>query len=209
MAWQRDGVGRGQESVTLIAYDADGMAEAVGSFYEAVAGIDPLTPWQMPAAHSVSPATAAPGLLPELKTVWQVVLPDRVDALKATGGKVTALTHDNSLTVIDADGRIADRKAIAAAERQQAIEALRPDPQNASRDLPKDKLPADRVVKHLATRPPLTAVAFWGGTLMLFDKDASPVARQQMPQDITGLTWLGDRLVVGLADGRLVALARE
>ena len=42
-AWQRDGVGAGQESITLIAHDAEGMAEAVGSFYEAVAGIDPLT----------------------------------------------------------------------------------------------------------------------------------------------------------------------
>src|SRR5206468_12576031 len=48
LAWQRDGVGRLQESVTLIAYDEEGMAEAVGSFYEAVAGLDPLTKWTLP-----------------------------------------------------------------------------------------------------------------------------------------------------------------
>ena len=107
---------------------------------------------------------------------------------------------------IDAKGRVTERKAIPRAERQQTLDSLRPDPRNASRDLPKDKLPADRIVKLLATRAPTTAVGFWGGTLMLFDKDASPIARQQMPQDITALTWLDDRLVVGLADGRLVAL---
>ena len=48
VAWQRDGVGHGQESVTLIAHDADGLSEAVGTFYEAVAGLDPLTKWALP-----------------------------------------------------------------------------------------------------------------------------------------------------------------
>ena len=35
LAWQRDAIGANQESVALIAYDVDGMSEAVGSFYEA------------------------------------------------------------------------------------------------------------------------------------------------------------------------------
>lgn len=37
LAWQRDGIGRNQESITLIAYDEQGMHEAVGTCYEAKA----------------------------------------------------------------------------------------------------------------------------------------------------------------------------
>ena len=40
------------------------MAEAVGSFYEAVAGIDPLTKWTLPTADTLQPAKTAPGLAP-------------------------------------------------------------------------------------------------------------------------------------------------
>jgi hypothetical protein len=54
LAWQRDGIGKGQESVTVIGYDAAGISEAVGSLYEAVAGLDPLTPWTLPVANSVT-----------------------------------------------------------------------------------------------------------------------------------------------------------
>ena len=54
VAWQRDMLGKGQESVAVIAHDAEGLSEAVGSFYEAVAGMDPLTPWILPTASSVS-----------------------------------------------------------------------------------------------------------------------------------------------------------
>jgi hypothetical protein len=54
VAWQRDMLGKGQESVTVIAHDAEGLSEAVGSFYEAVAGMDPLTPWILPTASSVA-----------------------------------------------------------------------------------------------------------------------------------------------------------
>ncbi|HEY8667831.1 MAG TPA: hypothetical protein VIL86_14280, partial [Tepidisphaeraceae bacterium] len=42
LAWQRDGVGREQESVSLIADDEAGMNEAVGSLYEIAVGMDPL-----------------------------------------------------------------------------------------------------------------------------------------------------------------------
>jgi hypothetical protein len=48
VAWQRDALGAGQESVTLIAYDAAGISEAIGSFYEAVAGIQPLIELDLP-----------------------------------------------------------------------------------------------------------------------------------------------------------------
>ncbi|MFM8634338.1 MAG: hypothetical protein ACKOEX_05945 [Planctomycetia bacterium] len=54
VAWQRDMIGKGQESVALMADDAEGMGEAVGAFYEAVAGLEPLTPWVLPAKSSVA-----------------------------------------------------------------------------------------------------------------------------------------------------------
>ena len=52
LAWQRDGIGKGQESITAIAYDEAGMSEAIGSLYEAAAGLEPLTPWMLPVAES-------------------------------------------------------------------------------------------------------------------------------------------------------------
>ncbi len=57
VAWQRDGIGPAQESVTLIAHDPAGINEAVGSFYEAAAGMQPLTRWTLPDTASVTPAT--------------------------------------------------------------------------------------------------------------------------------------------------------
>ncbi|HUT35365.1 MAG TPA: hypothetical protein VNE39_17895 [Planctomycetota bacterium] len=209
IAWQRDIIGHGQESIALIAYDAAGMAEAVGTLYEMVAGIQPLTPWRMPVTHSVAAATTAPGLLPALKTAWVAVLPDRVDAMKADGKQLRVLTHDDSLSVVGADGKVSSQKPVAPDQREKAAAELRPDPQNASRDLPKENLPQDRIVKLMATRPPVTAVAFWGGTLILYDAVGAPTSRQQMPQDITALAWLGDTLAVGLADGRVVALSTK
>src|SRR5690606_22940673 len=99
-AWQRDGVGAGQESITLIAHDAEGMAEAVGSFYEAVAGIDPLTRYALPATDELSPAKSAK--VAPLATVETIgVMPDRVDGLKVDGGKMTALSHDGTLVTAD------------------------------------------------------------------------------------------------------------
>ncbi len=209
IAWQRDIIGHGQESITLIAHDAEGMAEAIGTLYEMVAGIQALTPWRMPAAHSIAPATSAPGLLPTLKTAWVAILPDRVDAMKALTKTIRVLTHDESLSNLSADGKLLSQTAVAPGEREKVAAELRPDPQNASRDLPKENLPRDRIVKLMATKPPITAVAFWGGTLITYDATGAPKSRQQMPQDITALAWLGDTLVVGLADGRVVALSTK
>src|SRR5262249_47774532 len=77
LAWQRDGVGYGLESITLIAYDAEGMAEAVGSLYEAASGLRPLTRWKLPEANAVKAANKAPAQTPEPKVAWRALLPDR------------------------------------------------------------------------------------------------------------------------------------
>ena len=56
IAWQREAIGPRQESVTLIANDAAGMNEAVGTFYEAAAGIQPLTRLTLPDEAVITPA---------------------------------------------------------------------------------------------------------------------------------------------------------
>ena len=78
--------GRGQESVTLIAYDEAGMQEAVGSFYEAVAGMEPLTRWEWPQRDTFAPATVPVGVTPAAKIAWTATLPDRVLAIQPSGG---------------------------------------------------------------------------------------------------------------------------
>jgi hypothetical protein len=117
LAWQRDGVGYGQESVTLIAYDAKGMGEAVGTLYEAVAGLRPLTRWKLPAANSVTAATKALAKPTEPKASWQVLLPDRAVAIKPlSGGNVVVLTQDGSLTALTQDGKVAWKKVVTGGE---------------------------------------------------------------------------------------------
>jgi hypothetical protein len=209
LAWQRDIIGLGQESVTVIAYDAVGMGEAVGSLYEAVAGIQPLTPWRMPTTHTVAAATTAPGLLPSLNTAWEVILPDRVDVMKAADNRVSVLTHDASLIVLAPDGKIASQRALSDAEQAHFDIELRVAPDPAAEAMAKKAAPADRIVKHVAGREGQIAVGYWGGTLQVLDGTGAPRSRQQMPQDICGLAWLGDRLLVGLADGRVVAIATK
>jgi len=107
IAWQRDGIAREQESVALIAYDADGMAEAVGSLYEMATGMEPLTPWRLPSRSSVVAASKAPAAPPPTEAAWQVELPDRVAAVKSTGRAAIVLALDGTLASVDAKGKIA------------------------------------------------------------------------------------------------------
>ena len=64
-----------------------------------------------------------------------------------------------------------------------------------------------KIVKTLAANGERLAVAYWGGTLRLLDRDGKFLRERLFPQDITALTWLGHRLIVGLADGSVLALS--
>jgi hypothetical protein len=117
LAWQRDGVGHDRESATLIAYDEKGMGEAVGSLYEAVAGLDPLTPWQPARKNKIVAATKAPTSEPKFHLVWKKVLPDRaVDIRTLPGGQTAVLTEDGTLSVVDAQGKLVWAKEIKGGE---------------------------------------------------------------------------------------------
>jgi outer membrane protein assembly factor BamB len=106
IAWQLYGIGHGQESVTLIAYDAAGMGEAIGTLYEIAAGLTPLTPWTLPVEAPLAAATKAPAHAPAMKAAWEVALPDRAAAVRPLpDGKVVVLSQDGSLTALDPQGK--------------------------------------------------------------------------------------------------------
>jgi hypothetical protein len=205
IAWQRDGVGRGQESITLIAYDVAGMSEAVGSFFEAVAGIDPLTKWTLPQTDSLTPATTAPGLVHAATVAWSVLLPDRVLGLKAAGAGLNALSHDGSLTTISAEGKASASKALGHGQLAQAQKDMAPAADSAAAAALAKQARPDRMAKLSVSSGGKVAVAYWGGTLRVVDGDRV-VSEQNLPQDVTALAWLGDKVVAGLADGRVLAL---
>lgn len=199
LAWQLDILGRGVESVCLIADDAAGMAEAVGSFYEAAAGMNPLTPFVLPVTATVVPAAKA-DLRPAAAAAWTVSLADRAVSLKVDGDAVTVFTWDGSSTAISAAGKASAArtvKELPVAEKPNLdVKALAP-----------DRLVADRAVKTVvAGSNGLTAVGYWGGTLQVFDAEGSVRAQQLLPQDICALAWAGDKLIAALADGRIMAL---
>jgi hypothetical protein len=205
VAWQRDAVGHGQESITLIAYDRQGMSEAVGTMYEAVAGLEPLTRWELPKKSSVTVATKAPGLLPEAKVLWQVVLPDKAVAMKAEGAQVSVLTKDGTLASISG-GKLGVQRIIKHTEIDDAANEF-PRADTAAMDAAKRHARPDRLLKVAANGGNgMTAIGFWGGLLRVAQGEALSF-EQQLDQDIVGLAWVGNTLAVGLADGRVIGLA--
>ncbi len=198
LGWQRDAVGYSQESVTLIAYDEAGMAEAVGSLYEAVAGIDPLMKWKHPATAAVTPATKST-TAPEATVAWRTILPDRIESLRIDGAQLIAITAEGSTTKLDSAGKILSTDPGTATAPTAEAPKL-------PESLTKSAL-TDRIVKRIATTPTgLTAIAYWGGTIQIVDKENKTKSQQLLPTDIGDLLWSGDSLIVGLSDGTVTAL---
>jgi hypothetical protein len=204
VAWQREAVGRGQESVALIAHDEAGMAEAVGSFFEMVAGLEPLTRWRLPEKDALTPAKTAERTS-AATVAWEARLPDRVEALAPARG-VTALTHDGSLVTLTPAGVQTNVKVLSAAEHARTLKEMLS--ANASAVVPPTFQRADRLLKFGAAEPngKRFAVAYWGGTLRVGEADGKAITEQQLPQDVTALAWTGERVIVGLADGRVLSL---
>ena len=205
LAWQLSAVGINQESITLIASDEAGMSEAVGTLFEALAGLNPATPFLLPAGGEVTAANVKPVLPVAPAIAWSLTLPDRALSISAGGnGDVTVLTSDGTETVINAAGnqqasKVVDDATLAAARKAPAA-VVAP-------AVLKDLIPADRLVKYLATAGPLTAIGYWGGTLQIFQDDVL-LLRTLLPQDITGLVWTGETLVAGLSDGRVIGIKK-
>jgi hypothetical protein len=212
VAWQRDGVGAGQESLTLIAYDEAGMAEAVGSLYEAMAGIEPLTRWTLPSQCTITPATAAE-VPPALSTKWSIEMPDRVTALAWQSDQVEVLSYNGRLdtyTPADKSGvfpRERTQRALSRAEYTKRAAAMASKPDAAAIAAAQKQVGPQRLVKFVVKHGDLSAIAYWGGTLEVRDAAGAVKTRNRLPQDITALVSAESRLLVGLADGRVMALA--
>jgi hypothetical protein len=204
LAWQRDGVGRGQESITLIAYDAAGMNEAAGTFQEAMMGREPLTAWLLPAADSLAPAVRVPDAQPALAPQWTACLPDRIEALHLAGQEIAALSHDGTLTTLNIDGKVRSSQVLAGETLDQARKAPAAAPAIALATQPYER--PDRMVKLAVAGGELVAVAYWGGTVSVFDGNGTLKATHDFRQDITALAWCGSQLIAGDADGRVRAV---
>ena len=206
IAWQRDAVGHGQESVALIAHDAKGMAEAVGTMYEAMAGMEPLTALTLPKANSIAAATKAE-LLPEPEIAWQALLPDRAVGMKVDGRGLTVLTRDESVTTLGADGKAGAPKPLTADAYAKAAREFSPaDIKAAAARIEKVGPIPGRIIKYVSARGGMTAVGYWGGLVRVLDGQGKARAAHQFQHDITAAAWLGNTLVVGLSDGRVVGL---
>jgi hypothetical protein len=205
VAWQRDGIGAMQESITLIAHDAAGMAEAVGTMYEMLAGIEPLTPWTLARESSVVPATSAKKVTPA-QIAWSVSLPDAIVGIKAAGDKLLVLTHAGAQVEVQADGKVTSQQVVEGPAYQKAAQERPVPAAPAALAEAQKKAAPGRLVKLVASQDSQAAVAYWGGRVEVFDKGGAIHAVHCGPQDVTALTWAGRRLLVGDADGRLTAL---
>jgi hypothetical protein len=205
IAWQFDGIGVNQESLTLIAYDGHGMSEAVGTMFEMMAGIEPLTPLQLAQESSITPAQGQP-TVPEPAVAWSIVLPDRVTGLKVNGDRSTVLTHDGTLSEVAAGGNVTSTSVLDAPAYRKAATELGTVSPFAALAAGRKYVTPQQLVKFGVTNGGLNAVAYWGGTIHVVDQAGVLRAAQKLPQDVTAMAWSGAQLLVGDADGRLMAL---
>jgi hypothetical protein len=216
VAWQREGIGVLQESITLIAHDEKGMSEAVGNMFEMLAGIEPLTPLVLPARSIVTAAKTA-AIVPELKVAKEMVFDDRIVGISTAKGTWIILSTARVRTKIDQKSilqgprgkYIGIEKTVSETEFEKLAEAIRTkDSPQAQMELQKKAAPG-RLVKFALPRGKVTAVAYWGGTVALVNSDGVIQAERRLPQDITAMAWVGENLLVGDADGRLTVLVEK
>src|SRR5205085_1125671 len=124
---------------------------------------------------------------------------DRVVSVKIEGGQIHASSEDGLMTTIDGGGKIISQ---AAADANEPPPATAP---KLSADLAKQAL-AGKVVKKIVSDNGLTAIGYWGGTVQILDAVGATKSSQMMANDVSDLAWLNGKLIVGVADGTVVAL---
>ncbi|MGH7171283.1 MAG: hypothetical protein ACRELG_13475, partial [Gemmataceae bacterium] len=192
VAWQRDAIGNNQESIALIGYDAAGIGEAVGSMYEMLAGMEPLTRYVMPKRGSIQAANKS-STPPQLKIVLWDVMPDRIVGLSGSPNELVALSHDGTecfhrlrkdRKTIDAHKLVLNEAGLRARLKEMMSPAT-----PAELTAMQKKLGPQRLVKLIATDGKRKAVAFWGGTVQILDEEGRVQGMRRLPQDVTALTW--------------------
>ncbi len=199
LAWQLDSIRQGLESITVIAYDAAGMDEGVGSLYQTVADQDPVNKLDMPTAAEVTQGPT-PANTPKALIAWKAVLPERADAITIDeDDKAAIITHDGTVTTSDAAGKITGQKA---ADAVLPVKAAQP----VLADAVKKAMLPGLLMKSVAVDNTATAVSYWGGTVQVIDNTGGVKSCQLMPQDTSEIAWLNGTLIVGLADGQVFGL---
>ncbi len=203
LAWQRDGVGLGRESITVIAYNEAGMSEAVGTLYEAVQGMDALTRYALPASSTVVSATKSTRPA-QLKIAWEAAVADRVVAING-GEKIEALSEDGTWSTIGAEGEVTGTRAAGEGEVAETG-AVKPDA-GALATAAKVET-ADRMLKLAVSYGTGQAIAYWGGTLKVTDGEGKVIGQMQLPDDIGAMAVSGDKLIIGTSDGEVYGIGR-
>ncbi|MEI6520428.1 MAG: hypothetical protein WCO98_10410, partial [bacterium] len=197
ISWQYEAIGIGQESVTLIANDAAGMSEAVGTMYEAASGMDPILPYALPPVSTVA-AAVKNTQLPQLAALWQIILPDRPITMSIDKGTITVATNDGTFSNVDLKGKLLSKK-IDILPATQIVNPVIP-------DALKTQLLKGRSVKQVVAANGITAVSYWGGTIQTFGADNKIKTQNQLAMDAVKIGFAGDILVAAQSDGTLVAL---
>jgi len=191
LAWQVDSLGHDVDSITCLAYDADGMREATGTFFEATSGMTPLTRWNLPASSRVTPATVKTQILPVPVMAWTSQVPDRAIGMAAfPDGRVSIASYDGTMTLYDTAGKKVWEKTT---ERSGEMMAFAASPEGRT----------------LAISGGSFVVAFDGANgKQLFDTRVYPDARMQF---ITSLAVSadGNTVFAGTGDACVVALDRD
>jgi hypothetical protein len=207
IAWQRDGIGVLQESITLIAYDAKGLNQAVGNLYEIMAGMDPLTPLVLPQKSSIAVAKNAP-THPPLIVDWSIVLPDRIAGIKVVKDRIDVVTHAGIKAAVSIKGNVDSRDVVDGDAYQKLVSELSTRSAPAALADARKHTAERRLVKFAVAEGKLTAVAYWGGTLRIIDNTAKIRGEHVFGQDLSALAWAGEGfLIAGDADGRLIAVS--
>ncbi len=203
LAWQRDVLAPGVESIALIAHDPAGYDEAVGTLYELISGLRPVSAVLTAQQHDLTPPTPTAVVASAPQPVLLTRLPDRVVHVSAQGQQLTAVSADGTQMrlVGKAMPRVEVLDSAAVAQLAPGLPPL--DPQ-----LGRDRPALGRWVKAVLTQDQArSAVLNWGGSLILTGAGAAAPQTVQMPGEVSAAAWVDADLLLGLADGRVYRLA--
>jgi hypothetical protein len=95
---------------------------------------------------------------------------------------------------------------IGASEADISVRLLNPQAQKPEEATVWQNIARGHVPKHVAPGGHAIAVGYWGGLVRALSADGKTAAASLFDQDINCVEWVGQRLLVALADGRLLAL---
>ena len=143
LAWQHDGIGRGQESITLIAYDEAGIEEAVGNPVRGRGRHRAADEVALPRSASLLQQQSPPAVPPRASgSVWSINSPDRVLAIQATPAGLSGADARRVAVDDRRGGKLYSKQAGSGREPPRPASPRRP-----MRPWPKPTARPDRLLK--------------------------------------------------------------